>query len=87
LLRRPRSWSPHCHSPHGTQGDTSVAGKVLFIIQKMISICWLGAFGRGSQIPWNWSYRQLWATVWCWEPNPGPLDEQPVPSDTDQLSF
>lgn len=25
----------------------------------------------GSQIPWNWSYRQLWATMWVLELEPG----------------
>lgn len=34
---------------------------------------------RGHQMPWNWSSRRLWAVVRCWEPNLGPLEEQPVP--------
>ena len=35
---------------------------------------------RGHQISWNWSYRWLYVSQ-CeyWEPNPGPLEEQPVP--------
>ena len=33
---------------------------------------------RRCQIPWDWSYRQLWAVMWYWELNLGPLEEQPV---------
>ena len=29
---------------------------------------------KGCQVPWNWSYRQLWAAIW--EPNPDSLGEQ-----------
>ena len=28
--------------------------------------------------PWNWNYRRLWTTIWCWESNLGPLKDQPV---------
>lgn len=34
---------------------------------------------RWSLIPWDLSYRLLWAATWCWEPNPGPLKENQVP--------
>lgn len=35
---------------------------------------------RGHQISKSWSYTRLWATQCrCWEPNPGPLQEQWVP--------
>jgi hypothetical protein len=30
------------------------------------------------QIPWDWSYRRLWAAVWVLGMNPGPLEKQPV---------
>lgn len=30
----------------------------------------------GCQIPWNWSYRQLWAATWVLQINLGPLKEQ-----------
>jgi hypothetical protein len=37
-----------------------------------------------SQISWNWSYRQLWAAMGCWELNPGPLAMQlPLPGPLD----
>lgn len=31
---------------------------------------------RGPWIPWKWSYRQLWLSLWCWEPSSGPQQEQ-----------
>lgn len=31
-----------------------------------------------DQIPGNWRYTRLWATLWAWKLNSGPLDEQPV---------
>ena len=34
---------------------------------------------RESQIPWNWSTDGCELPYECWELNPGPLEEQPVP--------
>lgn len=31
---------------------------------------------EGFRSPWNWSYRQLWATLWVLELNLSPLQEQ-----------
>lgn len=31
---------------------------------------------REQKVPWNWTYRLLWLCR-CWEPNPGPFEEQP----------
>lgn len=33
---------------------------------------------RQCWIPWNWSFRGWWATVWVLELNPGPLQKQQV---------
>lgn len=35
---------------------------------------------RRHQIPWSWSYRKLWATIYrFWKPNLGPLQKWQVP--------
>lgn len=54
-------------------------------------LCICGEWGRGvchvcvcahidqreQQIPWGWSYRWLWPTLYVnWKPNSGPLEEQ-----------
>lgn len=31
---------------------------------------------RGHWVPWKWSYRQLWLSLWCWEPSSGPRQER-----------
>lgn len=33
---------------------------------------------RGYWISWDWSYRQDWAAIGCWQSNLGPLKEQEV---------
>lgn len=33
---------------------------------------------RGHWITWTWSYKQLWAAMWCWELNVVALEEKPV---------
>lgn len=31
---------------------------------------------RRHKASWNWSYKQLWTTVWVWKLNPGPLEKK-----------
>ena len=38
---------------------------------------------QAKRIPWTWVYRCLRGTIWCWDLNPGSLQEQPVPSCRD----
>lgn len=41
---------------------------------------------RRSWIPWNWSFRWLWAAFGCWELNLCPLEEKHILLTTEHLS-
>lgn len=48
----------------------SVAFIITFYVYECLSVCVLHALlvpreaRRESQVPWNWSYRCFWATIW-----------------------
>ena len=45
----------------------------------MCTVCMMLTKGiRGHWLPWHWSLRQLWVTMWSLGTEPGPVKEQPA---------
>ena len=51
---------------------------LMVAMSALTSVCLMLGRPETHQIPWNWNYRWLRATLWYWELNLGPLEEQPV---------
>lgn len=83
-------WVTRCHVLSWPQGSFLIFLKKRFILCEYFCLhVYLHTVHmearRGPWIPWSWTYRWLWVTLWVLGIEPDPLEEQPLLVTTEPL--